>query len=211
MPLPGTAHCAKISVQFTFGLDGQICENEFYLQDATDAMFANPTATLAVIQAQANIAFLPRLYPGVSLIGCVFEDVRVFPFGGIAVPQVAQPGTRAGSVGSLPSSACIAIKKVTGNLGRSGRGRWYWPLADTNAISGTNDTVVAAYVTTILAGLTSFQGAVEAGLPPVAMGIVSYRTAGAQRAAGLFQQIVSWQNTDRLVDSQRRRLSGRGR
>jgi hypothetical protein len=200
-----------MSVLFTFGTDGQTCENTFYLNDPTDVIWAAPAAVCAAVQNAVNTYLVPASYPNVKYIGVGIEDVRTFPFGGLEVPQAAVAGTRAGSIGALPSSCALAIKKVTGNLGRSGRGRWYWPLGDTNAISGSNDTVFGAYVTAILAALSGFQTDIETVLPYATVGIVSYRTGGAQRSVGLYQRISGWANTDATVDSQRRRLTGRGR
>lgn len=211
MPLPGTPHTARMAVLFTFGIDGQTCENIFHLQDSTDAIFTSPTATCNAVQTAANTHIKPALFPTVKLIGTTFEDVRTFPFGGLDVPQVAVAGTRAGGTALLPSSVSLSIKKVTGNLGRSGRGRWYWPLADVQAISGTNDTVNASYITDIEAALTAFQLAVETAITPAIMGVVSYRSGKVQRSAGVFQRIISWSNADATIDSQRRRLTGRGR
>lgn len=211
MALVGTPHTAKLSLLFTYGTDGQQCMNTFYEFDATDAIFVSPANTAAVVQAAATAHIVPALFPEVSTVGVLFEDVRTVPFGGAAFPHAAVAGTRAGGTADLPSSVCLAIKKVTGNLGRSGRGRWFWPLGDVQAISGSNDTVGAAYITAIEAGLTAFQAAIEGSALPCQVGIVSYQHNNVARSAGLFQQITAWSNSDATIDSQRRRLTGRGR
>lgn len=211
MSLPGTPHTARASLLFTYGADGQTCMNTFYARDNSDAMFADPSGTLAAWQGAATLDLVPHLFPSVSLTGMVFEDVRTFPFGGIQRGISPVPGTKSGAVAKLPSHVCLAIKKNTGNLGRSGRGRWYWPLGDVAALSGTNDTVLAGYITEIEAALAAFADHIRFGSVPAEFGIVSYRHGGAPRTAGLFQSVISFSITDAIVDSQRRRLTNRGR
>jgi len=200
-----------MSILFTFQADGQVCENVFYVRDVVDSIFAIPTLFATQVLGVANSHLIDGLSPIVSITGCAFEDVRTFPFGGITVGQAPRPGTGGSAGVAIPSSNSIAIKKSTDTLGRSGRGRWYWPLGSSDSLGVTNDTVNPTAIARYINALTLFQSGVQ-GLPtPVEMGIVSYRSGGALRAEGLFSQIVSWSVTDSTVDSQRRRLTGRGR
>lgn len=210
MPLPGTPHCAKVGILFTVGSEGNQCENTLYIQDSTDAMFVDPVLTCNLIQTAANANLLPGLSNQIGLTGVSFEDVRTFPFGGIEVGQASHVGTGPSAGDSLPSMVALAIKKSTANLGRSARGRWYWPVGTTGNLA-TADTIKSTSITLWVDQLAAFQASLELALTPAKMGIVSYRTGGVQRAAGLFQQIVNWSVTDSTVDSQRRRLLGRGR
>lgn len=211
MPLPGTPHCARFSLLFTFGTDGQKCENTFYIQDETDAIFADPVVFATGVLAIANTTLKPMLDSNVLITGMGFEDVRTFPFGGLEVGQAGAAGTYTIHGSNLPSSVAFSIRKNTATLGRSGRGRWYWPIGGSAHLSPTNDTVLALSISNWISGLEAFQTAVEAYLSPGKMGIVSYRTANAQRSEGLFSQITSWSAADSNVDSQRRRLTGRGK
>ena len=211
MPLPGTAHVARIGLLFTFGTDGQQCENTFYVRDTTDAIFADPVGFCGHVQAAANSQIADGLAPQISLTGVSFEDVRTFPFGGVTVGISPHPGDGPETGVPLPSSNSIAIRKTTATLGRSGRGRWYWPLGNSSALGATNDTVNLAHITRYENALIAFQSVVEGAPFPCEMGIVSYRSGGVQRSAGLFSRITGWSTADALVDSQRRRLTGRGR
>lgn len=209
MPLPGTPHCAKISLGYTNFHEGNQCESVFYLEDTTDAIFVDPTAECNAMFAAAVAQLIGQLSPFVILNSVGFEDVRTVPFGGLVVPQSPTAGTDAAGGIQLPASASLAIKKSTGALGRSGRGRWYWPIGSGGFLVDGN-TVLSAAAVNWAAALQSFQNAVEASTHLPKMGIVSYFSGGAMRSSGLFQQITSWGASDLRVDSQRRRLSGRG-
>lgn len=211
MALPGTPHVARLSFLFTFGTDGQKCENVFYIRDTTDAIFADPVTYATGVLAIADTTLKPALDSNVFITGMGFEDVRTFPFGGLEVAQAGVAGTYTIHGSNLPSSVAFAIRKNTATLGRSGRGRWYWPVGGSAHLSPTNDTVLALSITNWIAALTAFQTAVEAFMGSTEMGIVSYRTANAQRAAGLFSRIISWSAADSNIDNQRRRLTGRGK
>jgi len=211
MPLPGTPDTARVGVLFTFGADGNQCENTFHLQDLTRAMFSDPIATCNTLLTAINASLHDGLSPAVSLTGVTFEDVSTFPFGGVTVGQTPIPGGRTGSTQKLPSSCALAIRKSTDNLGRSGRGRWYWPLGDTFVLGATNDTVDATSIGIFVGSLANLQSAIETALSPAVMGVVSYRNGGVQRTEGLFQPILGWSVADAIVDNQRRRLTGRGR
>jgi len=210
MPTVGTPHVAKIAVGWTY-LDTPIqAENIFHIQDSTDSIFADPVGTCNNIWTHVLAALVAGSSHAIIFNSVDFEDVRTVPFGGISVSQMPTAGTHSGGGDTLPSDVCIAVKKGTGNLGRSGRGRWYWPLGVGSALVHP-DEVAGAQVTTILTALADFQAGVETVVAGLKMGIVSYRNGGVARPAGLFQQITDWTVADNFVDSQRRRLLGRGR
>jgi hypothetical protein len=188
-----------------------MCENVFYLEDTSDNIFVDPTATITHIVTAAIAQLVPHYYPSVAVTGCTFEDVRTVPFGGLDIPITPVPGTKGGGVGGTPASVCLAVKKNTGNLGRSGRGRWFWPVSDSNAFGAGGNFVTPTFLADVVTALTNFQNAIESALLPATMGIVSYQTGGAMRSAGLFQQITSFSTSDSFIDSQRRRLPNRGR
>lgn len=211
MPLPGTPHVARMAVQFTFGTDGNQCENVFYIQDPTDQIFVDPTATCNAVDAAAIAQLKPALAAYIGLTGVSFEDVRTFPFGGISIGHAPVVGTGPSGGSPIPSSVSLAIKKSSFELGRSARGRWFWPVGASGNIGPSNDQVNATAIGTWVPALQAFQSAVELALGGVFMGFVSYRTGGAQRTAGHFLHITGWSVTDNTVDNQRRRLTGRGR
>lgn len=206
----GTPHTARIGLLFTGATDTQPSENTFYLQDSTDAIFADPSTTALAIW----VAAVTQLFPHVNALtvynGVSFEDVRTVPFGGLDVAESPVVGGHAYGGGVLPSSTCKAIKKNTGTLGRSGRGRWFFPAYEEGQLV-SQDEFTGAVIAEMVAALDAFQVAVELALAPAEMGIVSYTFAGTPRIAGQFEHITSWGSVNNYVDTQRRRLLGHNR
>jgi len=157
----GTPHCARITVGWTY-LDTAIqAENVFYLQDPTDAIFASPALTAAAV----NTAVISDLVP-VSEVQVIynqvgFEDVRTVPFGGLVFSTGPHPGTGGFGGAALPPDVALAIKKGTGGLGRSARGRWYFPVANTANLLHPSE-VKPTWATAIVNALVNFQATVEA-------------------------------------------------
>jgi len=205
-----TANVAKIALGWTY-LDTPIqAENVFHVKDTTGTIFTSPETFCGTVFTQAVSHLIPRLSGKVRLNQVGFEDVRTVPYGGLVVSFTPVAGNSSYSGLALPSDVCICIKKTTGNMGRSGRGRWYWPLGDA-AVLAHPDEVTASVVDQFVTALEGFQAGLEAAVTGLQMGIVSTRFAGADRTAGLFQQITGWSVGDYYVDNQRRRLLGRGR
>jgi hypothetical protein len=104
-----------------------------------------------------------------------------------------------------PGSVAFCVSFRTGNRGRSGRGRNYWTSVPTSQITGNflsptyRNLILAVYNRLILT-------------PPSGWtwGVLSRFHSGAARVAGLFQPITTVVAVDDALDSQRRRLAGRG-
>lgn len=209
MPLPDSPHVAKLTVLWTNTYEGNKCESVFYLRDTTDEMFIAPTATCDLVWTAVVDCIVPNISAAVVFNGVGFEDVRTFPFGGVEVPETATPGTSSVGGAQLPSSVSLAIKKSTATLGRSGRGRWFWPVGQaSNLVEG--NTVASASAAAWVGGLEAFQAQIESTIAPAEMGINSYYSGKVLRSTALFSRITGWGVTDLNVDSQRRRLPGRG-
>ena len=206
----GTPHTARVSILWMTNSDGQACENTFYLMDTSDAMFADPGATIDAVWTAWEAHGVPATDAGVQYNGVIFEDVRTVPFGGLEVPQTPINGSGGGLGSVLPSCTCKAIKKSTATLGRSGRGRWFFPITAAGLLT-TGDTVAATKLTQMTTGLQGFQTALELALSPAQMGIVSYHHGGVTLTAGVFEQITGWGVVNNDVDTQRRRLLGHNR
>lgn len=202
-------HTAKVGLTFKHSTEAVQCENTFYLQDPTDNMFSDFNGLATQIYNAAVAQLVPHMYPVVVFNGVVLEDVRSIPYGGSDYPQTDAPGTKAASTGSIPTVNALSVSKITGTFGRSYRGRWFWPIWDKSDLASADvvNTVRANEITTALA---AFQTAVETGTYPCNMGIVSQQINKVPRAHGVFYQIVKWRYSDLRVDSQRRRLLGRG-
>jgi hypothetical protein len=107
----------------------------------------------------------------------------------------------------LPNNVSVAVKWTTGQAGRSYRGRTYHlgmteAQVANNAISGANQTF-------LLSAYNALINDVEAAITGAHLVVVSKYTNNAPRTEGIFTEILAV-SIDPTVDSQRRRLPGRG-
>jgi hypothetical protein len=108
---------------------------------------------------------------------------------------------------SLPNNIAFCVSLRTGLTGRSARGRWYWAgLTEAQVVDNTVDT---GTVTDIVAAIDNLLGAINAlNADPI---LVSYNSGGGPRPGGPVKFIITDAlAVDSFVDSQRRRLPGRG-
>lgn len=125
-----------------------------------------------------------------------------------AISPALTPNIGGDSNPASPNNVTLAISFQTGLSGRSYRGRNYWiGLTEPNVFnstvaSGLRASIVAAYATMI-------------GVDSVATNwtwcIYSRYVNNVPRETGLAQDVTSVAILDDVVDSQRRRLPGRGR
>lgn len=203
-------HCAKIGITFTHNVEAIRCENTLYVRDTTDNLFSDPVGFTTQVFG-AVTAHLPAVHvPEVIFDGVTYEDIRSIPYGGGDFPQTPTPGTAGAGTMPMPTSSAFSFKKNTGAVGRSYRGRWYYPVWDGSLLSAA-DTMFALNANNIVTALAAMQAAIEGGTYPCEVGIVSFQFNKLPRNPGVFTQITSWSYTDLLVDNQRRRLLGRGR
>lgn len=208
IPIP---HTARLGVLYTTLFEPVQCELTFAVRDDTDAIFANPATYSSDVFGAVVSALVPHSYANVVYTGITFEDVRSVPYVGADYPLASTPGSLSYiGHGALPTSAALSVKRVTAAVGRGGRGRVYWPLMLDNECSAP-DHVASARAAEIVAALAAFQADVEALVAGSQMVVVSTEFAKAPRVTGVTNHITAWGVPDLLVDSQRRRLLGRGR
>lgn len=107
---------------------------------------------------------------------------------------------------SLPNNVACVFTKRTALRGRSYRGRIYHPGLCESMVTG--NTVLASQVTTNITAynlLRSF----TANTKVWKLQVVSRRFEGADRLTGVTEPVTGF-TSDGVVDSQRRRLPGRG-
>lgn len=116
----------------------------------------------------------------------------------------ARAGAR--SSASLPNSVTLAVSLRTAQRGRSHRGRSYvlGLCEDQIALNQVDPATVTLY---LVAYEQLRQDLITAGHELV---VTSFYTAGAPRASGLSTDVTSISIVDDVVDTQRRRLPGRG-
>jgi hypothetical protein len=116
---------------------------------------------------------------------------------------------------SFPGNVTMAVSFRTSAAGRSGRGRNYVPgLVDLRDGNSLLDDTYAGQVITAWQGLRAIAG--DDGWSQVVVSrfsgstIVDGKKVPTPRAAGVTNVVTSTLLTDRTLDSQRRRLPGRG-
>lgn len=114
-------------------------------------------------------------------------------------------GTRAGT--QLPNNCALVLTKRTASRGRSYRGRLYFgPLIEADVTDNTvGSTVVSSIINNLGAVLLTVVGVTENHK----LHVVSRYSNGVARVTGISTLVTGW-TSDGIVDSQRRRLPGRG-
>lgn len=158
-------------------------------------------STLKNAYAQ-NLAFTRLRIKALDSNSAPMED---FTWSPVKIGNYGLSGT------ALPGGTCISMKLGTGLAGRSNRGRLYIPLTTGNQLSGsTIGDIDTTYSTSLINSWTAFIAGVQTWDATARWCVTSFRTGGAWRAAGVNNDVVSCVLVDRHVDSQRRRLLGRG-
>lgn len=118
----------------------------------------------------------------------------------------ADPGNGTATGESLPNNCTLVISFRTGRVGRSYRGRNYAVgLVEAFALNTYATPVYAAAMVTAYQNMETYLS-----LTPFAHVVVSRYTNNAPRVTGLAQTVTAYLVTDLAMDSQRRRLPGRG-
>lgn len=201
-----------IEVETVFELDSQIVENTSYFRKDTGWDETSVSDFLAAMRTLIQTDLMPTLSTAlklIRLIGTLLDAVD-----SLGVVLNVTPGF-AGSVGgsALPNNAALTVTFQTAARGRSARGRNYITGLTTDMQDGIN-SIEDASVT----GWLSYYDALRAlaGENGATMVVVS-RFSGVDadgkpipRALGVTNAITGFAVYDRTIDSQRRRLPGRG-
>jgi len=201
IPAPNTA-----SFEIICSIFGQRCENTFYLELGTPWTAADLfTAANALIAAwPAAVGAYMSNQTTLLLVKATALDDPTSP----GVEVTAPPNTTGGQLGTaLPSSAAFTVRFLTGLRGRSFRGRVYHygltvgQVSANQLSSSAADNIADAWASMILA-TASLVGAQHV--------VVSDCFDNTWRTVAVTTPVNAVGYSDLLVDSQRRRLSGRG-
>lgn len=200
VPFANTAEC-----EVRYELDGQKVENTLYFTQA-DAYTSGSLGNLATIVLDWAVASLLPLQNNVCLLREVFaRDLSTED--GLAAVAAADSGALGAAGPGAPNNSTICVSFRSGVTGRSQRGRNYLIGLPVSAMANTNH-VSNAYQGEIIVAYNTLKGdAQDEGFTHV---IASRRHNKDWRAVGQTTQVVSYTFVDATVDSQRRRLPGRG-
>jgi len=196
------ADTAKVAI--TMLQRGQRLVNVFHFTKAGGYTTEAEVNDLAGNFATAWIANIAPLQAN-TVTGLTVTATDLSVDGG-AGAEIAIVYTGGGGGGDLPTNCTISVKWNTGHAGRSYRGRTYFVGMVVGAVVG--DDISGAYGTSLT---TAFDALLDdmAGFGDT-MCVVSYYHLGVPRAAGLVTPITNSSLADLHIDSQRRRLAGRG-
>jgi len=147
----------------------------------------------------------PPLHPGSwSYRGTVVTDQASESAPSVLVPSLGTVGTNAADV--LPNSNAFCVSFKTAGRGRSSQGRNFVPALPRDSVF--EDLIDLTYVEAVI---TAYNRLLVPDLDiGAALVVVSHVTAGAPRSEGLVEPVVGITYADLILDSQRRRLNGRG-
>jgi len=199
IPAPNTAR-----VRMVYSYLGQELQNVWYFQGDAPLLAADLSGLVDEIHTAWAATMKGHLTTGTELL-----FIEATALDSDSAPQVTLPVNESGVIAgpAYPGSVTLAIKFGSGTSGRSARGRMYWPGMAESQASGNQvlDAVVTAMVSDVS---TLFDDVLTAtGLTHV---ITSYCHDKAWRTTAVNFPVITYLATDKNVDSQRRRLAGRG-
>jgi len=184
---------------------GQEIQNTLYFEKDTGYILADLLDLAALVRSWWFAEVMPLLSSDYIFREITAQDISV-EAGEIAF-NTAETGTAGGVVSeAMPGNVAIAVSFRTGLAGRSYRGRNYVGGLPNTAVAG--NTITDTFRTAIGAAYEALLTVLED--EDFVWGVVSRVTEGLPRPVGVITAIASVLVVDAFVDSQRRRLSGRG-
>lgn len=207
VPVPNT-----IEVDVIYLLDGQRMENTLYFENPSGWTVGDIITWLDELNTFISSELMPLLTSAIQFIELAARLLDTASSIGASVSIV--PPVSGGVVGEqLPNNVTYTISFKTGLTGRSFRGRNYVPGLGLDAVNG--NSIAAATRTGLLAFYTELKArALTNGTPWVVVsrysGVNPTTGKPIPRAVGVTTEVQSITTYDNTVDSQRRRLPGRG-
>lgn len=203
MPFQSVPNTVEIIVRYLAA--GQEIINTFYGQMDGYAL-ADVESLAAIVDGIVDTDFKPLIAAGVDYVNTTVRGLNA------AIDIEAVNADHAGACSlagtTLPNNCSLAIKRASGFTGRGARGRIYWPPMTSGVLEVGGDTIAAATTEAIVAALDALDAAVNtAGFVPV---IVHRVAAGVPLVPAAVFTLLEWVVVDRVIDSMRRRLPGRG-
>lgn len=201
IPVAGVFRC-----QLVYSYQGQRIENVFNVRSGGGLVAVDADRIEAVLAAWWTATARAQCASTLSLVLIVLDALDV-PAG--LHKEYTSGWTAAGSNAgtAMPGNVTACVKLATGLRGRSYRGRWYWPAITSGMTNGGQLSSVSQLA--IQSALNLLRTNLAAGSPADHLVVVSYMHDGVWRATGTVTDVTAC--TGHLnLDSQRRRLPGRG-
>jgi hypothetical protein len=204
MPFVPVANAIQANIRGTYL--GEQVENTLYFGVGTPPTAAGLLAAGNALAMWWQTSVMPNLS-----IHYTFREVYLVSLVSASAPTataVQGAGTAGGTVGDgMPGNVALCVSFRTEARGRSFRGRNYVPAVPESDVAG--NTISSGFIDPIVAAYSELlvPGDVVTGT----WGVVSRFANGVERTTGILTSITAVLVVDNTVDSQRRRLPGRGR
>jgi hypothetical protein len=205
--MPFTAVPATIKVSVFGTMDGQQVMNRFYVSIGATLPSESDCQTIANIVGAWWTGNVQALVPEQVELRLVEARSVAEENGPVATFSAGLPAAGTLVQSLLPNNVSLAVSLRTGLAGRSARGRWFWyGLTEGQVALSEVDAGTAASIVGAMDNLLSDINGASAEIV-----IVSFFSGGGPRVGGPVKFIVTdMLLVDTVVDSQRRRLPGRG-
>lgn len=202
-------------VAMHFSRDAQLVENVFYVENASGWDATSLEALANDVTAWWTTNLQPVVASNLSLNEVVCTDLTTSS--GVSVVYAAGLPAAGGSGSTaLPNNVTIAIKLITGFGGRSFRGRQYINGMVQANLATDQNTVGPAFVSGFQGFYNTLIATLLADFPPGLVIASFYHGVDSlgkpiPRSTAVLTPVTNAVFADNVLDSQRRRLPGRGR
>lgn len=199
-PVPNTM---QVNVQYR--LFGQVVENVYHVEspNGVDAQVLND-CMVQMAGWTANV-LMPLLSQSCVFTGLVVTNLSIEGGGQVAFEQVG--GLPGGQVAeSEPGNVSYCISLRTARIGRAYRGRKY--IAGIPIDKRTGNTINAGWAGSLVQAFQDLIATLQA--INMFLVVVSRTLDLVERLVPVTETVISITTTDLFIDSQRRRLTGRG-
>jgi len=200
-----------IGVELIFEWDGQVVENTLYFEFDGAPTLGDVGTFIGELNTLVQTDLLPLLSNTLALVRIVAKLLTTID-GFQHILNVSPPATGSGGDRPVPNNSTYAIQFKSALSGRSFSGRNY--IAGILEEDVTSNSVTGALRTGLLAFYTAV-GALAASNNFTHVVVSRYSGVDGDgkpipRAAGVTTPVTTYTTADLTVDSQRRRLPGRG-
>lgn len=200
VPIPNT-----VQVETVFTWDGQYCENVYHCQRDLGYDVSDMNNLLDVFRTWWDTHLKPIVPAVVSLSNLIATD-QASQTGPRTEDQTGLPIAGTNNAAALPNNVTVAVRWTTEQRGRSYRGRTYHIGLTENHV--TANALISTVQTSLITAYN--QLIVDVTTAGWVLVVASRFSNNAPRVTGLATPITA-ATLDPTVDSQRRRLPGRGR
>jgi hypothetical protein len=203
-PVPDTV---ELTVQGT--QSGQLVENKFYAKAAETITSVMVDALATIVADWVTTYLLPRVGATYTHTRVVARDLSAdSSYEIINTDAAGGVGTASGTV--YPPNVSFAVHRATGLSGKKAKSRIYWP-AIPSSYAGSDGLMSSVAAAALVTALDQLRGNILANTDAVwEYGYPQRIINGVKLAVANFVPVTLHDWTDLFLDSQRRRLPGRG-